>query len=59
MNSFSQILETIKKISKIIIIKYFGNSIRDIKANTKKTDEIFKSKIFQIDGYFMKEEHYF
>ena len=52
-NSFSQNLNTIKKLSKISIIQYFGNSINDVNdSNTKKTGEIFKSKIFQIDGYF-------
>ena len=52
-NSFSQRFEKIKKLTKISIIKYFGNSKNDInEANTKKTCEIFRSKIFQIDGYF-------
>ena len=52
-NSFSQSLNTIKELTKISIIKYFGNSIEDVnESNTKKTAEIFKSKILQIDGYF-------
>ena len=52
-NSFSQDLNTIKQLSKISIIQYFGNSIVDVNdSNTKKTCEIFRSKIFQIDGYF-------
>lgn len=52
-NSFSQDLNSIKKLSKISIIQYFGKSKDDInEANTQKTGEIFKSKIFQIDGYF-------
>ena len=52
-NSFSQDLNTIKQLSKISIIQYFGNSIEDVNdSNTKKTCEIFRSKIFQIDGYF-------
>ena len=51
-NSFSQNLNSIKELSKINIINYFGNSINDVnKSNTKKTGEIFKSKILQIDGY--------
>ena len=51
-DSFSQNLNTVKELSKISIIKYFGNSIQDVnESNTKKTAEIFKSKIFQIDGY--------
>jgi hypothetical protein len=52
-DSFSQNLNTVKELSKISIIKYFGNSIQDVnESNTKKTCEIFKSKIFQIDCYF-------
>ena len=52
-NSFSQSLEEIKKLSKITTIKYFCNSKQDInESNTQKTCEIFKSKIYQIDGYF-------
>ena len=50
-DSFSQNLNTIKKLSKISIIQYFGNSIVDVnESNTKKTGEILRSKIFQIDG---------
>ena len=52
-NSFSQKLVNIKKLAKINIIQYFGNSKNDVnESNTRKTSEIFKSKIFQIDGYF-------
>ena len=52
-NSFSQNLNTVKELSKTSIIKYFGNSIEDVnESNTKKTCEIFKSKILQIDAYF-------
>ena len=52
-NSFSQSLNTIKELTKISIIKYFGSSLIDVnESNTKKTAEIFRSKILQIDGYF-------
>lgn len=51
-NSFSQDLKKLEKLSKISIIEYFGNSKKDVnKENTRKTCEIFRSKIFQIDGY--------
>lgn len=52
-NSFSTDLEKLKKLSKISNIEYFGNSQKDVnKENTRKTLEIFRSKLFQIDGYF-------
>ena len=52
-NSFSQDLEKLKKISKISTTEFFGNSKKDVsKENKRKTCEIFRNKIFQIDGYF-------
>ncbi len=52
INEFSQDLKEVKKLSKIYIIKYFGNSENDINdRNTQKTYNILYSKLLQIDGY--------
>ena len=52
-NQYSQNIDECKKMKKINVIKYFGLSREDIKqSNTLKTAEIFKSKIFQIEGYY-------
>ena len=52
-NQFSQNIVEYRKIKKINVIKYFGQSREDInESNTLKTAEIFKSTILQIEGYY-------